>query len=502
MNPGELVAIMPSVSLMPEPLDTRKRAQLERARIDESCRLPVLLFFASSVFWLVVGSLLAIIASIKMHSPDSLFPDSSILTFGRVRPAHLNVVAYGWASMAAIGVAIWLMCRLSRAELPYPKMLVFANILWNLGVFVGTLGILFGFSTSVEWLEFPVVVAPVLTLALSLVAAWTVAVFRNRREKHVYVSQWYIFGAMFWMPWLYTTAAVAILFMPSKGVLQAAANWWYAHNVLGLWLTPIGVGAAYYLIPKVLGRPIYSYHLSLLGFWALALFYSWAGMHHLAGGPIPAWMSTASVVGSVMMFIPVMSVALNHHMTMVGHFEELKYSPTLRFVVFGSITYTIVSFQGSIESLKSFSEIVHFSHYTVGHAHLGAYGFFSMIMFGCMYYIVPRLTSWEWGSSKLIRWHFWTTALGVTLYFLALTVGGWFQGLAMNNPEIPWIRIVADTIPYLQLRTIGGISMTVGHILFAMLFVQNLLKLSPRRTGPAYFTEREPQSGSELKTEN
>lgn len=481
---------MPSASLMPEAFDPKKRSSLERARIDASCRLPVLCFFASSVFWLIVGSLLALIASIKMHSPEWLFPESSILTFGRVRPAHLNVVAYGWASMAGIGVAIWLMCRLSRAELLYPKMLVISCGLWNFGVLVGTLGILFGFSTSVEWLEFPTVVPPVLALSLSLVSAWTVAIFRNRREKHVYVSQWYIFGAMFWMPWLYTTATIATLFLPSKGVTQAAANWWYAHNVLGLWITPIGVGAAYYLIPKVLGRPIYSYHLSLLGFWALALFYSWAGMHHLAGGPIPAWMSTASVVGSMMMFIPVMAVALNHHMTMVGHFEELKYSPTLRFVVFGAVTYTIVSFQGSLESLKRVSEVVHFTHYTVGHAHLGLYGFFTMIMFGSMYYIVPRLTSWEWGSSKLIRWHFWTTAIGIILYFLSLTWGGWFQGLKMNNPEIPWIQIVADTVPYLVSRSVAGTLMTIGHILFAMLFIQNLLKLSPKRSGPAYFNEK------------
>ena len=443
--------------------------------------------------------MLALISSIKMHHPEWLFPNWSFLTFGRVRPAHLNAVVYGWASMAGIGTSIWLMCRLSRAELVYPKMLVIACMLWNFGMLVGILGILFGYGTSVEWLEFPMVVPPVLTLSLSMVAAWTVAVFRNRREKHVYVTQWYIFAAMFWMPWLYTSANIMIHYLPAKGVVQAATNWWFAHNVLGLWIAPIGVGAAYYLIPKVLGRPVYSYYLSILGFWALALFYSWAGMHHLAGGPIPAWMSTASTVGSVMMFIPVMAVALNHHMTMYGRFRELRYSPTLRFVVFGSISYTAVSFQGSIESLKTVSEITHFTHYTVGHAHLGLYAFFSMTMFGAMYYIVPRLTDWEWGSSTLIRLHFWTCAIGIAIYFIALTVGGWFQGLAMNNPEVPWIRIVNSTIPYLISRSVGGTLMTIGHVVFAILFIQNVLKLTPRRLGPAYFNEKAEVRAAEAR---
>jgi cytochrome c oxidase cbb3-type subunit 1 len=478
------------LTTIPENYAEKQQFAQERAKIDGSCRVPVLLFFGSAVFWLVLGSIFALLASIKMHSPDFFFPKISWLNFARLRPAHLNSVAYGWASMAGIGTAIWLMCRLSRAEMIYPRILVAAAWLWNFGVAVGVLGILFGYSTGVEWLEFPTVVPPFLTFSLTIVAAWTVAVFRNRREKHVYVTQWYIFGAMFWMPWLYTSANIMIHYLPAKGVVQAATNWWYAHNVLGLWLTPVGVGAAYYLIPKVIGRPIYSYYLSILGFWALALFYSWAGMHHLAGGPIPAWMSTASVVGSVMMFIPVMAVALNHHMTMYGHFRELKYSPTLRFVVFGAITYTAVSFQGSIESLKSFSEVVHFTHYTVAHAHLGVYGFFSMIMFGAMYYIVPRLTGWEWGSARLIRWHFWTTAIGIVIYFISLTIGGWFQGLAMNNPDVPWIQIVSSTIPYLISRSVGGSLMVIGHIVFAVLFVQNLLKLSPQRLGPTYFTEK------------
>ena len=229
-----------------------------------------------------------------------------------------------------------------------------------------------------------------------------------------------------------------IFWSPATGVVQPIVNWWFGHNVLGLWFTPVAVGTAYYLIPKIIGRPIHSYYLSITGFWALALFYSWAGMHHLIGGPIPAWLSTASTVGSMMMFIPVIAVAINHHMTMIGHFHRLKYSPALRFTVFGAIAYTAVSFQGSIEALKDFSEVAHFTHYTVAHAHLGAYGFVTMIFFGLYYYMIPRLTGREWASSRLIRLHFWCAAIGITLYFVGLSIGGWWQGRMLNNPNVPF----------------------------------------------------------------
>ncbi|VTS02476.1 cbb3-type cytochrome c oxidase subunit I [Tuwongella immobilis] len=477
---------------VPEDTAAQRRAfAMERARLDASTRGPVLTFFSFAVFWLVLGSIFGLITSLKFHT-YWILGDSPWLTAGRLRPAHLNSVAYGWGSNAGIGAILWLVSRLTRAEMVLPKVLYLSAGLWNLGVLIGTVGILAGYSTSVEWLEYPKLASPFLVSGLLLVSLWSIATFQNRREKHVYVTLWYCFGAVFWMPWLYTVASFLIIWMPATGVVQATTNWWFAHNVLGLWLTPIGLGAAYYLIPKVIGRPIYSYYLSIVGFWALALFYSWAGMHHLVGGPLPAWMVSASVVGSMMMFIPVMAVALNHHMTMIGNFQHLRYSPTLRFVVFGAMAYTVTSFQGSVEALRSFSEIAHFTHYTVGHAHLGAYGFYSMIMFGTMYYAVPRLTGWEWGSPTLIRIHFWTTAIGITIYFTGLTIGGWYQGLAMNlDSNIPFMRTVLNTVPYLWSRSLGGSLMTIGHIVFAVLFVMNICRLGSRRQGPTYFRERE-----------
>lgn len=471
----------------PDPLSEsdRNRMARQRVNIDVSTRLPVLTFFASAVFWLVVGSLLADLASIKLHTPGFLSgPSWGWLTFGRVRPAHLNAMVYGWASMAGVGVLLWLMARLSRSELRHPWLLVGSAALWNVAVAIGTVAILAGQGTSIEWLEFPAYVPPLIAAAYAMIAVWAVVTFRDRREPHVYVTQWYLFAAIFWFPWLYVAANVLLTLQPVRGVSQASINWWYGHNVLGLWFTPIGVGSAYYLIPKVLGRPIHSYHLSVLGFWSLALFYNWNGAHHLIGGPLPSWLITVSIVASVMMLIPVTTVAINHHMTMVGHFAVLRYSPTLRFIVFGAMSYTAVSVQGSLQAFRTWNEVTHFTHYTIAHSHLGMYAFFTMIMFGNIYYIMPRLTGWEWASARLIRIHFWSTALGVLAYWVALTYGGVHQGFALNNPKIPFLTIVNWLKPYLWARTFAGLAMTTGHFAFGVLFVMNLLHLGERRTEP------------------
>ncbi|MBX9623201.1 MAG: cbb3-type cytochrome c oxidase subunit I, partial [Gemmataceae bacterium] len=300
----------------------RERAARERGAIDASCRGPVLYLATSAVVWLLTGTVLAILASVKLHSP-SVLANTPELTFGRARMAHLQAVGFGWSVMIAMSAIVWLSSRLCRVPVGFPGLLYAGGTLWNVGMVLNVVGVLAGHARSVEWLEAPAAVPPFLVAGLGLVAAWTAATFRRRRERHLYVSQWYILAAVFWLPWLYTVAQLMIFWMPATGVVQPVVNWWFGHNFLGLWITPAGLAAAYYIIPKVIGRPVHSYYLSIIGFWSLALFYSWAGMHHLTGGPIPAWLVTASTVGSVMMFIPVIAVAINHHMTMLGSFHRL-----------------------------------------------------------------------------------------------------------------------------------------------------------------------------------
>ncbi len=448
---------------------------------DKSTSLVVGVCLTLAVVWLVLASVAGLISSIKMHEPD-WWVQYGWITFGRIRPIHLNMVAYGWCSLAGIGVAIWLIPRLLKTELVGAKYALVGGALWTIGVFAGTVAIAMGYSDGLEWLEYPWQIDILLVIGGALVGVPLWLTLLNRKVKHLYVSVWYIGAGLLWFPILFLIANWPALHF---GVQQATMNWWFGHNVLGLWFTPIGLAASYYFIPKIIGKPIHSYNLSLLGFWSLAFFYSQVGGHHLIGGPVPSWLITISIVQSMMMVIPVFAVAVNQHMTVLGNFRALAYSPTLRFIVLGAMMYTAASVQGSLEALRAVNTITHFTHYTVAHAHLGLYGFFSMVMFGSIYFIMPRVMNWEWPYPKLISLHFWLVLVGFAIYFIWLSIGGWLQGLAMLDEKTPFMESVALTLPYLKARSIGGGLMTLGHLVFAVHFFAMGWKFGPRRLGAA-----------------
>lgn len=456
---SELRAVAAARGLEPEDLAIRLRA-------DASSRIVVLVLFSIAIGWLLVGSVFGEIASIKLHWPDVL-TRQAWLTFGRVRTAHLHAVNYGWATSALIGISLWLLPRLIHTELKSPRVALVGGALFTLGVAVGIVGVLLGYNDGMEWLEANRYAAgPLLVVGGGLVALSLFRTVASRRAEHLYVSVWYILGAFVWFPMLYVTGK-----WPTwTGVESAAANWFFAHNVLGFWLTAMSIGAAYYFIPKVLGRPIYSYQLSVVGFWSLAMFYSLNGMHHLVGGPLPTWMITTSIVASVFMFIPVVATGINLHMTVVGRFGALRYSPTLRFVVLGAISYTAVSLQGTFTALREVSRVTHFTHWTVAHSHVGAYAFVTFVAFGAMYYIMPRVMGHEWPSATLIRWHFNTVLAGIVIYVVSLTWAGVAQGLALLDARLPFQVSVERSLPGLYGRSLGGLILTVGHFIFAYHF--------------------------------
>lgn len=450
---------------------------------DHSSRKAALFWISSSVFWLLVGSVYGILSSTKMHMPE-LLANSELLTFGRIRPMHLNAVTYGWASMAGIGVALFLIPRLFKTKLVGEKYAIFGGAIWNIGMVLGLVAINLGFSDGEEWLEFPWQVDILFVIGGALCAVPLLLTAANRKVSHLYVTTWYLLGALVWFPFLFLVANMPYVFPGASG---ATVNWWFAHNVLGLWVTPIGIGIAYYMIPKILGRPIISYQLSLLGFWSLALFYSQVGIHHLIGGPIPTWLVTLSIVHSVMMSIPVITVAINHHGTMWGHFGRLKDSPTLRFVWIGALMYTVSSLQGSMAALRTVNVITHFTHYTVAHSHLGMYAFLSFILFGAIYFIMPRLMDWEWPWRRMISLHFWLVSSGILIYVVSLTIGGWKQGLELLTADTPFMDVVRMTLPYLEARTVGGSLMTLGHLVFAVHFVAMLRRKGKLSDQPTMF---------------
>jgi cytochrome c oxidase cbb3-type subunit 1 len=435
----------------------------ERAAIDDVGRPVVLLAFISAIVWLLIGSLAGDIVSLKFNFPDWL-SSAGWLTFGRWRPVHLNGINYGWGSLAMIGTALWLMPRLLHVPLQAKGLSMAGVILWNAGLAIGCSLLLAGWTNGIEWLEMDRwLSAPFQVIGGGLIALSMFLTVARRQVSHMYISVLYTMLAFVAFPIIYVTGQLPIY----KGVEHAAVNWFYGHNALGYWMTPLALAAIYYFIPKVLGRPIYSYQLSLIGFWAFSFFYAFNGMHHLIAGPLPSWMIATSIVASALMVIPVLAVGVNHHMTVVGRFASLRYSPTLRFIVLGAMAYTAVSLQGSFTALMKINRITHFTQWTIAHSHTGAYGFVTMAMFGSMYYILPRLTKQEWPSDKLIRWHFWLSLTGITLYVVALSVGGVLQGLAMNDPAQPFSNSVVVTVPYLWARSLAGLMLTGGHVIFA-----------------------------------
>jgi cytochrome c oxidase cbb3-type subunit 1 len=453
----------------------------ERVVADRSTALVAFVFLSCAVVWLVVASLAGLTSSIKLHEPDWL-TDQAWLTFGRLRTIHLNAVAYGWAPMAALGVATWMLPRLLKTPLVGARFALLGGMIWTAGLIAGIGCIAVGLSDGMEWLDIPWQVDILLVVGGALVGLPLVYTLQARKVDHLYVSVWYMGAALFWFPVLFLVGNLPAVHV---GVQQATMNWWFGHNVLGLFYTPMALASVYYFLPKIIGRPVQSYNLSLLGFWTLAFFYGQVGGHHLIGGPVPGWLITLSIVQSVMMVVPVISFSINQHLTMRGYFSKLLYSPTLRFLVLGGMMYTVSSIQGSIEALRSINTITHFTHYTVAHAHLGLYGFFTMVMFGAIYFVMPRVMSWEWPYPSLIAVHFWLVVIGFSIYFIGLSIGGWLQGMAMLDASKSFMDSVNVTIPYLKSRSVGGAIMTLGHLVFAGHFAAMALRHGPARTGAA-----------------
>ncbi|MEM9478992.1 MAG: cbb3-type cytochrome c oxidase subunit I [Verrucomicrobiota bacterium] len=409
-----------------------------RASIDRSVRLPVLFFFSSAGVWLIVAMVLGFFQAMKLQYPGFLDYDFLFfLNYPRTRAAFTGALIYGWAIQAGLGVCVWLMARLCRVPLRNPITLIIAGHFWNAGVLFGVLGIFAGFGNSMEWMEFPKWVWPILAASYSMIAVWMITMFVRRREQNVYIAQWYILGACVWFPWLYLTANVFIHLLPGAAVMKTAVNAWYTNGVLFLVLGPMGLAAAYYLIPKILGRPIYSYQLAQLGFWGLAIFGGWAGMHKLVGGPLPSWMPGVGGAATLFMLMPVIAVAINHHMTTRGQHNAMSYSPTMRFTAIGAISYTLLNVVAALYCVFPIAEITQLTLASIGFQMLGIYAFFSMTMFGAIYFIVPRVTQTEWRSAKRINQHFWFSAYGTVMLVGLMIVGGLSQSAENNNLDVP-----------------------------------------------------------------
>ena len=448
--------------------------------IDRSLQVPVLLFFGSAITWLLVSLALSLVASIKMHEP-SFLSGHAFDTYGRVRPAATDALLYGWLSSAGIGVGLWLTARLSRARLIHGGLLTAAWGLWNLGITLGTFGILNGESTSFEWLEYPRYVSILLTIAYAFIAAWALLMFHARpRGESVFISQWYVLAAFLWFPWVYATANLFMLFLPVQASAGIPVNWWFVHNLSGLWFTPLALAAAYYLVPKIVGRPIHAYGLAFIAFWALVFTTSWRGGQSLIGGPVPAWMVSVGIGAAILSVVPLLIVGNNLLGTLRERPDAVGWSPSLRFIY-----VSILSFLGGgglniLLATRTVSHSLHFTLVEVAGSELTLYGFVSMAFFGAIYYITPRLTGWDWASSNLIRAHFWLTLSGLGLSLAVLAMAGVLQGYGQIDPKMPVTSTVQMIIPFLVTRSVGIAILLVGTLPLAASFGLNLLRAGGR----------------------
>jgi cytochrome c oxidase cbb3-type subunit I len=466
---------------------------LRRAAIDRSVKQPVLFLFANAALWLLASTVLGLLASIKLVDPDFLDADWLwFLNYGRLQPAHVNALVYGWALQAGLGVSIWLIARRSGIVMEKGAgTIITATIFWNIGVTLGLLGILFGSGTSLQWLEFPTYVWPLLLLAYFMIAWRLIAMYaQTNRGEGFQLASWYVLAALFCFPWIYLTANIILnVYAPITplGAMGAGINAWYVSTLILLVLTPIGLGACYYFIPKITDRPVHSYQLAQLGFWGLIILGGWTGMQKYMGGPLPAWMPAAGGLATLLLLVPAGVVGLNHHLTTEGKHALIETSPTLRFVFVGSFSFVIMSGVAALLGTFWTGADLQFTHAEYGYHILAIYGFFSMTMFGAIYYIVPRLAGCEWLSARLIRNHFWFSVYGITAMIVCMLVGGLAQGQSLNNPDnwnLPFIGSIINARGYLIGRSLAWVFILWSNTWFFIHLVLMVLGLGRRSVSP------------------
>jgi len=433
------------------------------AAIDTSCRLPLVVLFLGAAVWLLVGSAFGLIASIKFHAPAFL-AEPGWLTYGRVRPTSVNSLLYGFCVPAGLGVALWMLARLGRAALAAPWLVVVGALCCNLGVAVGLLGILSGGSTGFENLEMPAYAASLVLLGYLMMAVWGALTFHQRRERQVYVSQWFLLAALLWFPWIYSTASLVLQVFPLRGMAQAVIAWWYADNLARVWFGLVGLAVVFYLLPKLTGRELRSRQLALLTFWLLLLCGSWGGIP--ASAPLPAWLPALSALAKMLGIITLLSVVMNLTEVLKGFPPKASHHPSLWFICFGLVAFILVGLTEVVTAFSFVNRFTLFTWFTPAISTLNSYGFFTMVIFGAIYCVAPQLIGLEFPSPKLVRVHFWTTAAGVLLVVVPLAAGGIVQGLRLRQAEVPFTDIARGTLPFLRVSTIGDLLLALGHLLF------------------------------------
>ena len=394
------------------------------------------------------------------------FPGVELLAPGRVRMTHTMAVAYGWLANGFFALSYYVLPKLTGYRILSPKLGKVLFYLYNGAVVATVLMILAGHGQALEWAETPAILDPAIAVVVVALVINLLTPVWKARSKPFYVTVWYVTAALIWTPLVYVMGNfLPAYWLPGSG--GAAISSMYIHDLVGLFVTPMGVGMIYYLLPILLKKPIYSHALSLTGFWGLAFFYPLNGAHHYLLSPIPMWSQYAAIVASVGIHVVVYTVIFNYFATMLGDFRKLMESIPLRFIAMGALCYLVTCIQCAVHVTMSAQEIIHFTDWVPGHAHLVLFGTFSFWLFAWMYYLWPRLFNTKMYSNTLAEWHFWLATIGVWTMWIDLLAAGVMQGYMWKN-LVPFIESVEASKPFWWTRMFSGSLILISELLFTV----------------------------------
>jgi cytochrome c oxidase cbb3-type subunit 1 len=437
-------------------------------------------FSVMAIVWAVVGMSVGVYIASELAWPFLNF-DSPYFSFGRFRPVHTSVVIFGFGGSALFATSYYVVQRTCQTRLFAPGLATFTFWGWQAVIVLAALSYVMGYSQGREYAEMEWPIDLLIEVVWVAYLAVFVGTLMNRKQPHIYVANWFYLSFILATALLHTFNNIAVpvdLFSMKSyslfsGAQDAMTQWWYGHNAVGFFLTAAFLGMMYYFVPKHAGRPVYSYRLSIIHFWALSFMYMWVGTHHLHWTALPDWASTLGATFSIMLLLPSWGGMINGIMTLSGAWDKLRTDPIMRFMIVALSFYGMSTFEGPLMSLKDVNALSHYTDWTVGHVHSGALGWVAMISFGSLYHMIPRLWKTEMYSVKLINAHFWLATIGVLLYITAMWISGITQGLMwrafddFGNLQYSFVESVAAMHPFYAMRAIGGMFYLTGMCLMA-----------------------------------
>jgi cytochrome c oxidase cbb3-type subunit 1 len=435
-------------------------------------------FAVMTIVWGIVGMLVGVFIAAQLAWPALNF-DLPWLTYGRLRPLHTNAVIFAFGGCALFATAYYVVQRTCHARLCNDRLAAFTFWGWQAVIVSAAITLPLGYTTSKEYaeLEWPIdILITVVWLAYAYVFFGTIL---RRKVQHIYVANWFYGAFIITVALLHVvnSAALPVNFLKSysvyAGVQDAMVQWWYGHNAVGFFLTAGFLGMMYYFVPKQAERPVYSYRLSIVHFWALIFVYIWAGPHHLYYTALPDWAQSLGMVMSLILLAPSWGGMINGIMTLSGAWQKLRTDPVLRFLIVSLSFYGMSTFEGPMMSIKTVNALSHYTDWTIGHVHSGALGWVAMVTIGSMYFLLPRLYGREIHSTRLIEVHFWLSTLGIVLYISSMWVAGIMQGLmwrAVNTDGTliySFVESVQAMHPFYIIRTLGGVFFLTGMLIMA-----------------------------------